>query len=80
MERKKRISYLASAKNGGLYPEIFAHRLWESVTNGEGDDKEILDGVIDAIRECDSVGEARDVITARYIQDHQEEEFNDTPF
>lgn len=82
-ERKQRISYLATPEKGGVYPEAYAHYLWESVTDGRGDDQEITDGVLDAIREITSVGQAQQLCIEKYLKAHQVEEqplWQDVPF
>lgn len=81
-ERKQRISYLASEAKGGIYPEQYAHRLWEA-TGGSGDDQEISDGIYQAIRECTSVGQARKMCVDQYIQAHtvqRDQLWQDVPF
>lgn len=82
-ERKARISYLASPDKGGVYPEKFAHTIWES-TNSTADDQEILDGVLHAIRTTQSATQAKTWITDRYERDHiveeNEQEYLDVPF
>lgn len=81
-ERKLRISYLASQEKGGVYPEKFAHRLWEE-SNAESDDQEITDGVLDAIRDCDSRGTAIRWCEQEYLKAHQIKEpllYQDVPF
>ncbi len=82
-ERKQRISYIASEGKGGQYPENYAHHIWESVTNGTGDDMEITDGVLEAIRSCSSVKQAQDEIVSLYLREHQVQEpllYQDVPF
>lgn len=83
-ERKQRISYLASPEKGGMYPEAYAHLLWEQ-TDGNADDMEILDGVLEAIRQCPSVGKAREDVMYEYIKNHStawedSERNDDVPF
>ena len=76
-ERKLRISYLASPEKGGVYPEKYAHRLWESWLSDMDmslDDMEILDGVIEAIRTCQSVGQAQQICIDEYLSAHQQQE------
>lgn len=81
-ERKTRISYLASQQKGGIYPEAFAHSIWETIYDGNADDKEITDGVLEAFRTIESVKQAKDMIIEHYINEHMlpDEEFPDTPF
>ena len=82
MERKQRISYLASPEKGGVYPEEYAHRLWER-TGGQADDQEILDGVLQAILQTPSVGKAREDCEWEYIKNHTVSEpgmWDDVPF
>lgn len=82
-ERKQRISYLATPEKGGQYPEKYAHHLWRSVTDGTGDDQEITNGVLDAIRDCTSTGTAQQVIVDEFIKAHQVSEpqiYQDIPF
>lgn len=67
-ERKKRISYLANANKGGVTVDQYAHQLWQNITDGNGDDQEIANGIMDAIREFNSVGEAQDYIIAEYLK------------
>lgn len=78
-EKKQRISYLATPQKNGIYPEAFAHKIWEKSL--DGDDMEILNGVLEALRTVTSVKEAKKMIIERYEQDHeiQSDEF-DTPF
>lgn len=81
-ERKQRISYLATPEKGGVYPEMWAHRIWER-WGGSGDTQEITDGVLDAIRDCESVGWARKYCLDSFIEHHQVEEpalYEDMPF
>lgn len=66
-ERKARISYLASPEKGGVYPEQWAHRLWESDGN-DRDDQEITNGVLEAIRTCQSVGQAQQMCVDEYMR------------
>ena len=68
-ERKERISYLASPEKGGVYPEQYAHYLWES-TDRQADDQEITNGVLEAIRQCPSVGKAREDVMWEYLKNH----------
>ena len=68
-ERKQRISYLASPEKGGVYPEEYAHMLWER-TDGQADDTEILDGVLQAILQVPSVGKAIEDCEWEYIKNH----------
>lgn len=82
-ERKARISYLASLEKGGMYPEMFAHKVWESYTDGNGDDQEITDGVLEALRTCTSVGQAQEACVNAFISAHQSQEpllYEDVPF
>lgn len=82
-ERKARISYLASPEKGGQYPEAYAHYLWETVFQATGDSQEVTDGVLDALRSCNSVGEARKICVDAYMEAHQEQEpliYQDVPF
>ena len=82
-ERKQRISYLASPEKGGMYPEVFAHYVWESVTDGRGDDQEITNGVLDALRECVSVGQAQQMCKEEYLKAYEVKEpllYQDVPF
>lgn len=81
-ERKARISYLATPQKGGVYPEVFAHRIWESVYDGEADDMDILNGVLEAFRSVESVKQAKQLIIDNYISEHTlpEYEFSDAPF
>lgn len=68
-ERKQRISYIATPEKGGVYPEQFAHRIWEAA-DMRGDTQVILDGVLQAIRETTSVGAARELCEHKFIIDH----------
>ena len=82
-ERKRRISYLASPEKGGEYPEKMAHVLWEEDETGRSDDQQILNGVLAAIRECTSVGQAQQMCVDEYLRAHQVEEpllYQDVPF
>lgn len=81
-ERKQRISYLASPEKGGVYPEEYAHMLWER-TDGQADDTEILDGVLQAILQVPSVGKAIEDCEWEYIKNHTVSEpgmWEDVPF
>ena len=82
-ERNQRISYLASPEKGGVYPEKYAHMLWEE-TDMQADDTEILDGVLEAIRQCPSVGQAREDVMWEYIKNHstawEDSEREELPF
>ena len=80
-ERKLRVSYLASPDKGGVYPEQFAHYVWEHYTQTNGDDMSITDGVLAALRDIQSVGQAQKTITEMYVESHTVEEgYNDLPF
>ena len=83
-ERKMRISYLASPAKGGQYPENYAHYLWESVFGTDyTTDHDILNGVLDAIRDCISVGQAQQMCVDEYLKAHQPAEqplWSDVPF
>lgn len=81
-ERKLRISYLASPDKGGVYPEEFAHSLWER-NDGAQDDQEITNGVLEAIRNTTSVGAAQQACVSDYMDAHQVSEpalYEDVPF
>ena len=81
-ERKKRISYLATPAKGGLYPEEFAHMLWEQ-TDRTADDQEITNGVLEALRDISSSGIATEWCKREYLKDHQVQEpllYQDVPF
>ena len=91
-ERKKRISYIVSAStrdkypkgaaNAGKYPEEWAHALWEGVDRA-ADDQEITNGVLDALRTCESVGQAQQMCVEEYMKAHQVSEpllYQDVPF
>ena len=73
-ERKLRISYIATPEKGGVYPEKFAHQVWEEDVTGRSDTQSILDGILDAIRTCTSVGEARQMCIDEYLTAHQAQE------
>ena len=81
MERKARISYLASPQKGGVYPEVFA----ESIVGNSDyaheyvDDQELLNGVIDALREVSSVRQAKEMILNKYINENTIPD-SETPF
>lgn len=82
-ERKKRISYLASPEKGGIYPEQLAHQAWEADQTGRYDTQDILDGILEALRTCNSVGEAQKICADAYLKWHQIEEpllYQDVPF
>ena len=74
-ERKQRISYLASPEKGGVYPEIFAHKIWEHMDRN-ADDQEITNGVLQALREVTSVGQAQKICVDEYMAAHQVQEQN----
>lgn len=91
-ERKQRISYIVSASTrnkyprgaamAGKYPEEWAHGLWEG-TDGQADIQLITDGVLDAIRNCYSVGQAQEMCVSEYLKAHQVSEpklDEDVPF
>lgn len=81
-ERKQRISYLATPEKGGVYPERFAHSLWEA-NDGQQDDQEITNGVLDAIRDTPSAGAAQQACIDAYMESHQVSEpplYEDVPF
>lgn len=81
-ERKQRISYLASPIKGGVYTEIFAHKIWEH-WDRQADDQDITDGVLDAIRDVTSVGQAQQMCIDEYIKANQVQEqplWQDVPF
>lgn len=81
-ERKQRISYLASPDKGGIYPEKFAHKIWEQWDRA-ADDQDITNGVLEAIRDCISVGAAQKACVDQYMTAHQVQEptvFEDLPF
>lgn len=81
-ERKARISYLATPEKGGVYPEIYAHKLWEN-EDQVSTDMDFLDGVLDAIRTCQSVGQAQKILIDNYMKAHQAAEpmmWEDVPF
>lgn len=82
-EKKLRISYIANADKGGLWPERYAESMLQYSLGG--DDQEILDGVLDAIREIHSVKQAKEIIMDEYMSAHviedREEKYNeDLPF
>lgn len=81
-ERKARISYLASPEKGGVYPETFAHYVWENYTHTEGDDQDITNGVLEALREIQSVGQAQKYCTDMYVEAHKIDDIapEDLPF
>lgn len=81
-ERKQRISYLASPEKGGVYPEAFAHKIWERMDRN-ADDQEITNGVLQALRDTTSVGQAQKICVDQYMAAHQVKEptvFQDLPF
>jgi hypothetical protein len=80
-ERKQRISYLASKEKGGVTIDAWAHQLWEHLETG--DTEQYTDGAIDAIRDCQSVGMAKEMCKQEYLKAHQVEEpllYQDVPF
>lgn len=82
-EKKLRISYIANADKGGLWPERYAESMLQYSLGG--DDQEILDGVLDAIREIYSSKQAKEIIMDEYmsahvIEDREEKYDNDLPF
>lgn len=78
-ERKYRISYLATPKKGGIYPEQLIHIIYESAP--DGDYMDIYNGVANAIREVHSVKQAKEMILNKYEQEHQiESRFSEVPF
>ena len=82
-ERKRRISYLATPEKGGIYPEQLAHRAWEADVTERSDDQQILNGILSAIRDCTSVGQAQQMCIDEYLRAHQVEEpllYQDVPF
>lgn len=84
-ERKARVSYLGTAKNGALSLTAFVHNLWQADQGGVevADTTTIMGGVEDAIRSCNSVGAARKEVMQEYLSAHQQQESNlyeDVPF
>lgn len=75
-EKKARRSYLATESKGGVYPEVFA----ESLKGYYGDDHEILNGVLDCLREVQSAKQARETIMDIYEKDHTLSEYEEVPF
>lgn len=76
-EKKARRSYLATASKGGVYPEIFA----EGLRGYYGDDQEILNGVLECLREVQSAKQARETIMDIYERDHTLSEYEmEAPF
>ena len=83
MEKKKRISYLATPAKGGRYPEEYAHYLWETVFQQTSDDQEITNGVLEAIRTCESKGQAQQMCVDEYLKAFQVQDpmlYQDVPF
>lgn len=82
-ERKQRISYLATKEKGGVTPEQYAHRLWER-TDGQADDQEILNGVLEAILQVPSVGKAKEDVMWEFFKNHSTDNngllYQDVPF
>lgn len=81
-ERKQRISYIATPEKGGVYPEAFAHSIWEHF-DMTGDTQEITDAVLEAIRYCTSVKGAQQMCIDEYMKAHQAEPdllYQDIPF
>lgn len=84
-ERKARVSYLGTAKNGALSLTAFVHNLWQEGADNTAtaDTTVIMGGVEDAIRSCQSVGQARKECMQEYLAAHQQQETNqyeDVPF
>lgn len=80
-ERKIRISYIANKEKGGEYPEQYAESLLQYSLGG--DDREILDGVLEAIRSVESVKQAKDIVLDKYMRDHiveEQRQNDDLPF
>lgn len=75
-EKKARRSYLATESKGGVYPEVFA----ESLKGYYGDDHEILNGVLDCLREVQSANQSREIIIDIYERDHTLSEYEEVPF
>lgn len=75
-EKKARRSYLVTASKGGVYPEIFA----EGLRGYYGDDYEILNGVLECLREVQSAKQAREIIMDKYENDHTLSEYEEVPF
>lgn len=85
-ERKARISYLGSEKNGALSPDQFAERLWSSTAGMDYDGTDSMtmyDGVEQAILSCDSRGNAERTILNLYYDTHKKQDYTedyDMPF
>lgn len=81
-ERKQRISYLATPEKGGVYPEKFAHSLWQA-NDRQQDDQEITNGVLQAILDTTSVGAAQQACVGAYLEANQVKEpllYEEVPF
>lgn len=81
-ERKSRISYLASPKKGGMYPEVFAETIIgnSNFAHEHMDEQEILNGVLYALFSIYSVKQAKDMILETYLDAYTITESSDTPF
>lgn len=76
-EKKLRVSYLSTPNKGAKYLEEFAHEH----TGYYGDDQEILNGVIDCIKDVHSPKQAKDIILDIYLNDHEiDDQRSDAPF
>ena len=73
-ERKQRISYLGTAAKGALSLDMMAHNIWQGHTTL--DDRDIYDGVENAILECTSVKDAKNKILDEYLTTSTQEEKN----
>ena len=76
-ERKAYISILAAKNKGGITPDMFAHRIWESMPNGIMDDLQIRDIVLDALRDARSPKDAKRILLDAYYSGHEIEEYPD---
>lgn len=80
-ERKQRISYLASPQKGGMYPEVFAESIIgnSNFANEYMDEQDILNGVLDAFLQIESVKQAKQMILDEYIKQNTITD-SETPF
>lgn len=80
-ERKQRISYLASPQKGGMYPEVFAESIIgnSNFANEYMDEQDILNGVLDAFLQIESVKQAKQMLIDEYIKQNTIPD-SETPF
>lgn len=84
LEKKMRLSYLATPTKGGVYPEKFAERQLANMETdlyyaGYIDEQDFMEGMYDAFMTVISTKEAKDLIMDTYIQHHTFEDVDESP-